>query len=714
MYADQDRGDKSKYQRYLAGMDTIIVEKVASASAYFSEKEGHAIVDVGMASGTSSYILALLFPKTKIIGIDINPKMVDIAKSNYSLPNLEFRTDDGETLKTLDKEKICGFFNCSSIHHITSFNNYAPQKAYLTLKRQAELLCEEGVLVVRDFVKPKHEDIFIHFPDNEQGHFDADLLEQFARDARSLSADNERGFPIKKIENTSEPTYQLSFPDAVEFIRRKDYLKDWKIELQEEYGYFNQEEFENVMSTLGMRTIVSQPVYNSWIINNRYNGKFKLTNTDGAILSTPPTNYVIAAEKVINKGTVLKIARHLPIHNNSFLKLQSFVHQQTNAIFDLAHRPGSVVDLLPYYIENENVKVIAKHNYPRPIINTLDTIIDQKKYSGYIIEGITASANKNATSQHIKDILAERTGIDEENILTITKGLQFYTSPGGINESVNAYRVQIAKSPQNLKTLGTFSGFKESGKIIAYDALQLLKSAQVGALPEARLELSLYHLLNDLQKPLGKWLNEEIQIKETPKIEISNLQDLLEKRNHLFTPSAYAANFLKHRRSKFYEYQQEDSETIFEYIEPQHHSSNTIVTLPVFSHQNEIFLGIEKRDLPVPQINEGNSTILTAPAYRLPKQVTNIFEMKNFIYAQKMFNCKVESMQKLGEKYIPCAGLSPEQVYPYIVTLNAPSKDLHWISLNTLYENSAQLRDGHLLICLYRLKHFVDDFFSRK
>lgn len=41
MYADQDRGDKSKYQRYLAGMDSIIVEKVASASAYFSEKEGH-------------------------------------------------------------------------------------------------------------------------------------------------------------------------------------------------------------------------------------------------------------------------------------------------------------------------------------------------------------------------------------------------------------------------------------------------------------------------------------------------------------------------------------------------------------------------------------------------------------------------------------------------------------------------------------------------
>ncbi len=709
MYKDQDRGDNTKYQRYLAGMDSIIVEKVASASAYFFEKEDHAIVDVGMASGTSSYILALLYPKTKIIGIDINPKMVEIAKSQYCLPNLEFRTDDGETLQSLSNEKIAGFFNCSSIHHITSFNNYAPQKAYLTLKRQAELLCEDGIIVVRDFVKPENEDVFIHFPDDKQGHLDADLLEQFARKARSLSADDEKGFPIKKLHNGNESTYLLSYPDAVEFIRRKDYLNDWDIELQEEYGYFNQQEFENVMASLGMRTIVSQPIYNSWIINNRYEGRFTLTNLNGDTISTPPTNYVIAAEKVINKGTLLKSARNLPIPSNSFLQLESYINQETQAIFDLVNRQGSVVDLLPYYLDNDSIKIIAKHNYPRPIINTLHPIIDNKRYSGYIIEGITASTHKSITTDHIKDILSERTGIEINDMLDISKGLQYYTSPGGINESVLSYMIKISKPRVRLKTLGSFSGFKESGKIIAYDAMQLLKSAQVGALPEARLELSLYRLLNELNKPLGKWLNEEIKIKEINKLEIADLQELLKQSNQFFTPSAVSANFLLHRRSKFYEYQQEDSETILEYIEPQNHSSNTIIALPIYAYKNDIFLGIEKRDLPVPQLNDGNSSILTAPAYRLPKSVSNIHQMKGFIRSQKIFDSTVKSMQKLGEKYIPCAGVTSEQVYPYVITLDSPSKYLYWISLAKLLENSNKLRDGHLLICLYRLKHFVND-----
>ncbi|GAF02279.1 hypothetical protein [Saccharicrinis fermentans] len=612
----------------------------------------------------------------------------------------------------MSSEKICGFFNCSSIHHITSFNNYAPQKAYLTLKRQAELLCEEGVLVIRDFVKPDNEDIFIHFPNNKQGHFDAELLEQFARDARSLSTVEERGFPLKKIEENNEPSYQLSFPDAVEFIRRKDYLKDWKIELQEEYGYFNQEEFENVMASLGMRTIVSQPIYNAWIINNRYKGKFKLTNAQGEVISTPPTNYVIAAEKVINKGTLLKAARQLPVQNNSFLELHSYVHEETHAIFDLANRPGSVIDLLPYYIDKENIKIIAKHNYPRPIINTLSRILDNKRYSGYIIEGITGSTNKHITADHIKDILTERTGIKKDKVQQLSKELQFYTSPGGINECVVSYSIEISSTPQTLKSLGSFSGFKESGKIIEYDALQLLKSAQVGALPEARLELGLYRLLNKLNKPLGKWLNEEIQIQKTQELVVSNIDTITQVTKQPYKKSDRTAHFLVHKRAKFYEYQQEDSEAILEYIEPQHLSSNTIVTLPVFSFNNKIYLGIEKRELPVPQLKEGNSTILTAPAYRLPKEITNLYEMKRYISAKKMFNCKIESMQKLGEKYIPCAGASPEQVYPYVITLDSPSKELHWISMESLLNHSTKLRDGHLLICLFRLKHFVENHAS--
>jgi len=61
-YDTQDRGDKESYRQYLDAMDAVAVEKVASASSFFEPKDGNTIVDVGMASGTSSAILARLFP----------------------------------------------------------------------------------------------------------------------------------------------------------------------------------------------------------------------------------------------------------------------------------------------------------------------------------------------------------------------------------------------------------------------------------------------------------------------------------------------------------------------------------------------------------------------------------------------------------------------------------------------------------------------------
>ena len=705
MYADQDRGDKNKYQRYLAGMDTIIVEKVASASAYFFEKEGYAIVDVGMASGTSSYILALLFPKTKVIGIDINPKMVTIAKATYTLPNLEFRVDDGETLASLSHEKINGFFNCSSIHHITSFNNYAQQKAFLTLQRQAQLLCDGGILVVRDFVKPEDKDILIQFPDNEQGQFDANLLKQFAQTARSLSPKDETGFPLKTIKFKNREALQLSYPDAIEFIRRKDYLNDWDIELQEEYGYYSQNEFEDALATIGMRTIVSQPIYNAWIINNRYLNKFQLHELDGTKMGIPPTNFVIAAEKVNAKGTLLRSARHLPIPQNSFIEMQSFINTKTKAVFDVAQRPGDVIDILPYISNGENITLIAKHAYPRPILHQIPSVLDGKRYSGYIVEGVTTQINNTLT---LDDMLQASIGLKQDNIDEKHQDLSFYSSPGGVNEMVSTHHVQLTQIPQDLKALGNSSGFNNSGQYRTYDALQLLKSAQVGALPEARLELSIYRLFQHLNLPLGKWLGETIDIAKVSNIKSSRLRELLEVKTQYFERSTKEAGFLNHRRTKFYEYPLDGSEQILEYIEPNTCSSNTMVTLPVFRCEDVIYVGVESRQLPVPQLKENNSHILTAPAFRLPKSIHNLDEMKTHISNKSFFGSKITQMQKLGEKYMPCIGISPEQVYPYVLSISEPTDQLHWVRLNELVKQAKQLRDGHLLIALHRLKHVTN------
>ncbi len=707
-YSEQDRGDSDKYKKYLSGMDSVIVEKIASASAFFPHIEGHAIVDIGMASGTGTYILALLFPKCKVIGVDVNLKMVEIARETYQLPNLEFIVDDGEKLEKLENEKIIGFFNCSSIHHITSFNDYAPHKAYLTIKRQTELLREGGVLVIRDFVKPEDKDVLLEFPDNDEGAKTCELLVDFSKRARSLSNKAEQGFPLEKVDKN---TFRIDLVDAVEFIRRKDYLDDWDIELQEEYGYYTQSEFEQVFTEMGLRTIASGPVYNPWILKNRYKNKFKLTDLQGKDIGFPATNYIIAGEKVENRGTMLRAIRSLPISQESFIKLNSYKNKKTDFIYDVAQRPYPVIDILPYFIGSDgNIKIIAKHGYPRPIVNQIKKAdaIDKKRYSGYITESITAMKGSLSGMELIKETLLERASISDKLIGDTNKSVTFYPSPGGIDELVDSYQVELKTDDLVIKEnqVKNFSGFNELTHIRKYDAIQLLKSIQVGAVPDIRLEINLYNLFQKQQIDFGNWLNDKIQVEEIKDLKISKYESLLsDKDGNEFESCTQSAGFLKQYRTKFYEYNREDSTSILEYISPDKTSLNTVVVLPVFKYNGEVYVGLETRFLPVPQIQEGNSKIITAPAFRVPQGINTKTALEKYLDDLSVNGSPMRSYTKLGEKYLPCTGLTPEQVYPYVVTLESATDDLSWVSLTELLSQTDILRDGHLLVCLYRLMH---------
>ncbi|MFP4060740.1 MAG: class I SAM-dependent methyltransferase [Bacteroidota bacterium] len=719
-YAAQDRGEDSRYRKYLEGMDSVVVEKVATASAYFHHHPGNVIVDVGMASGTSTHILAVLFPECRIIGVDINPRMVEIARSSYHLPNLEFRVDDGEKLDSFQVSTVDGFFNCSSVHHITSFNNYDPHRAFQTFKRQVELLKPGGVIVVRDFVKPPEREVILEFPSPKEKNkpSDVDLLIDFSKTARSLAKQDERGFPLKEITaRGAMRRFLLSLPDAVEFIRRKDYRDDWEVELQEEYGYFTQKEFEEVFSELGTRLIVSFPLFNPWIIKNRYEGKFRLLDKQENELGFPPTNFVIAVEKLPGKGTRLVKVRDLPVHENCFLKTESYRNNKTNHVFDLARRPFPVIDILPWFRgEDLNLKIIAKHGYPRPIINATgdNNIIDDKHYSGYITEGITAMRSETGAEENILLALQERAGISTENIIGNVRSLTYYTSPGGIDEIVEAWFTEIDKDCE-LKSLipANYSGLTDSGEIRVFDAKSLLKTAQVGGLPEARLEMNIYNLMHAKKISPGKWLGVIPEIKECRNLEITCFRNTsAQEQNSIFEPFSGNAGFIHHERSMFREDRVSEVTNILEYIIPEEYSLNTVVTLPVFKYKGKVYLGIEPRHLPVPHIREGKSLLLCAPAYRLPGNVKNYSDLASYLQSKRIYGSKINSYYKLGEKYLPCAGITPEQVYPYIVNLEKPTTDLYWIEVKDLLGNRHKLRDGHLLICLFRLMHILtnDDY----
>ncbi|MDR3094659.1 MAG: methyltransferase domain-containing protein [Bacteroidales bacterium] len=706
-YTAQDRGDKQSYQQYLEAMDAVSIEKVASASAFFEPGKNHTIVDVGMASGTSSAILAKLFPEMQIIGVDINPQMVAIAQKNHQFPNLSFQVEDGEKLSGFERESVNGFFNCSAIHHITSFNNYDNNHALNTLQRQAELLKNRGVLIVRDFVKPEEKEVILELSaiDKPNRPNDCDLLGQFAQTARSLASLGERGFPIKELKtvNSSRRCFRLFYTDAVEFIRRKDYYSHWEVELQEEYGYFTQREFEAAFHNLGLRIILSAPIYNQWIINHRYRGQFRLFDLDGSEIGFPPTNYLIAGEKT-NAGKQINLVRRLPKAAQPFLRYLSYRNQETNQILDVVERPNDVKDIIPYYREENKITLFAKHAYPRPLSNTVtdSPVLDNKCFSGYITEGITV-----AQMADLQKVLSERFAIQHNQYTLPEQALHYYTSPGGINEKVSSVFIPLNVAPNHSDMLKNgFSGFKESGFIHSYDAAQLLTTAQTGALVEARLELNIYYLFSKLNIPLPKWLGEKIEMKEVALNPLS-LDKLLEDKKQIYIPSENGARFLRTERAYFAETGIEDSHAVLEFVYPQEFSSNTLITLPVCKYHNEIHLGLEIRDLPVPQLYSGNSSIVTIPAKRLPKKVTSLFQLNTCISQMRIADASVETHFKLGEKYFPSIGITTEQVYPYIVCLDKATDHLAWVSLTDLLNNLTRLEDAHLLICLMRLKHAI-------
>lgn len=708
-YTGQDRGDKNNYQQYLEAMDAISVEKVASASVFFEPKKDNTIVDVGMASGTSTAILARLFPEMKIIGVDINPKMVQIAQDTYKYPNLSFREDDGEKLRTFSENSVNGFFNCSAIHHITSYNGYDANRALNTLRRQVELLKDKGVLIIRDFVKPKEQEVIIELSsiDKPGRPNDAELFIQFSQTARSLASANERGFPIQEINTAKKDIrrFWAFYTDVTEFIRRKDYYANWDIELQEEYGYFTQEEFEEIFRELGLRIILSSPIYNQWIINNRYKNQFAIYDLYGKEIGFPPTNYLIAGEKILG-GKQIQLIRHLPLIEESFLHFSSYLNLKTKKIYDVVERPNNVLDIIPFYKYENGFTILAKHGYPRPLssVKTDSAVLDGKHYSGYIPEGITVGE-----SEDLEKVLDKRFGIHRDTYIGISQELNYYTSPGGINEKVSSQYIELIKPASVNQTLSDgFSGFKESGYVHEYDASQLLNTAQTGALVEARLELNIYNLFFKQNIPLPKWLGEKIKIKFDRFIKPTTFSELLSLQRQDYEKSEERAGFLTTRRAYFSEIGKENSNAIFEYVYPSTVSSNTLVTLPVFRKDGQIYVGLEVQSLPVPQLHSGNSTIITAPAKRLPKEVQNLHDVENYITNMKIGKDKVERYSKLGEKYFPSVGVTTEQVYPYVVCLDRAEKSLKWVSLANLYNNINKIEDAHLLITLCRLIHATD------
>ena len=118
-----------------------------SALKYIELPEGCKILDLACGTGDFTIELARRWPNTEIIGVDLTPEMLDIAREKLSaIQNATYLTGDAQNLPMLESKQfaliVCAF----------GFRN-VPDKAK-ALSECHRLLADGGRLVVLELFRP--------------------------------------------------------------------------------------------------------------------------------------------------------------------------------------------------------------------------------------------------------------------------------------------------------------------------------------------------------------------------------------------------------------------------------------------------------------------------------------------------------------------------------------------------------------------------------
>ncbi len=719
-YAGQHRGDQGAYDRYLASMDTSMRQKVALTAAHLVTRG--TVADMGMGSGTGSHALASLYPGLLVVGVDINPEMVARARQRHPLPNLQFQQGDIAG-RCFPPESLDGILDSSVLHHVTSFTGYDPGAARRALESQVQQLRPHGVLVVRDFVSPGQDQVILELPDTDgQGQepsscSTAQLFRRFSTQFRPAS--DQPGFELVELEPSSQgwARFATTHRLAAEFLLRKDYRADWDVEILEEYTYFTQAEFGRVFADLGLRLLASTPLRNPWIVSHRFEGRCRLAKPSGEPLDFPPTNFVIVGERVpAGEGVRLEEGQAVP--PLGFLEREVYRRRDTGALRDLVRRPHLSLDLVPWFRRDGEVLVLVRQAYPRPLLTCRQActgMLDGSRPGGYVTEPLSVLLRDRPLGQTVEVALRQRADLEPAALRQVVRGCRSYPSPGGTMEEVQAVLVEVEPLDLAARPAGV-SGFSTSGRVSAVEAGQLLRAAQVGGLPDARLEMHVYKLLALLGQSPGAWIGATPEVAElADPVEASHLPDLLQRprRRAWEALGPGDCGFLEVRCAEFLEWSAQGTvlhRVPLEYAVPRHRSLHTVACAVLARQGGQILLGLDDDDLPAAQAFEGHSDLLVAPAWRLPGEIADLPRARAFL-AERLreeHGLQAGHTCDLGGRYHPSPGVSPEAVYPMAVEVLSwvpGRRPLRFVPLQQVLTNLERLQDGHLRVVARRAAH---------
>lgn len=296
------------------------------------------IVDEGCADGALLVRVAKDFPDSDLIGIEITSEFM--ARCIERQRAGEF----GETFvhfhqrnlldPIFEDESIEAVICNSTTHEIWSYGNREESLMHYLRLKFAQLK-PGGRLIIRDVVGPEdkerivylkadredgdNEEIFKEYqrPEELSGHLARlSTYARFKRFAEDFLADMRRSgkrgaeskISYEEIDISGVPYFAVRLKDAVEFMTKKDYVDNWRSELNEEFAFMSFSEWKELLKTVGFKIIEnpnepaksSRAYANDWIVENRFRGKtdiFEMRNSLLDQLQYPVTNMVLIAEK---------------------------------------------------------------------------------------------------------------------------------------------------------------------------------------------------------------------------------------------------------------------------------------------------------------------------------------------------------------------------------------------------------------------------------
>ena len=117
--------------------------------------------------------------------------------------------------------------------------------------------------------------------------------------------DGRSPFPFETTNLSGQRVFRLKLRQAAEFLSKKDYLDNWRSEMNEEFCFWSFAKWKSVLAEIGFeiqenpnRAEESSRAYtNPWVVQHRYDHHVILFEPSGQRLPWPPTNMVLLAVK---------------------------------------------------------------------------------------------------------------------------------------------------------------------------------------------------------------------------------------------------------------------------------------------------------------------------------------------------------------------------------------------------------------------------------